>query len=438
MKASAERIEKNTVLLEVEVDAEQFSRAMDQAYKKLVRNVHVPGFRPGRAPRVILERRIGKQALVDEAVEIVVPEAYFKAVEDTGIEPVSQPELELVQVEEGKPVVFKAKVMVKPEVELGQYTGLEVEDPHEEVTAEDVQRELERLQNRYSRLLTLEEGTVEKGDVAVIDFKGKVDGEEFEGGQATDYSLEIGSGLFIPGFEEQLVGMKVGETRDINVKFPDDYTNGQLAGREAVFTVTVNAIKRKELSPLDDEFAKDVSEFDTLEELRSDIENKLKQAAEERAKRRLRQSLVDTVVDNARVEIPEPMITNRVDEMVQNMEARLAGQGLSLENYYKYTNTTDQEMRERLRPDAERSIKTMLVLDAVARAENITPTEEEINAEIEQMAGAMGQEAAALRRLLEDRGQMESVISGVTRDKAVEFLVEKAIVVPHTETPAAE
>ncbi|OAT82225.1 trigger factor [Desulfotomaculum copahuensis] len=438
MKANAERIEKNTVLLEVEVGAEQFSKAMDQAYKKLVKKVSVPGFRPGKAPRVILERHIGKQALVDEAVEIVVPEAYYKAVEDTGIEPVAQPELELVQVEEGKPVVFKAKVVVKPEAELGQYTGLEVKDPYQEVTADDVQKELERLQNRHASLVTLDEGTVQQGDTAVIDFTGRADGEPFEGGQATDYSLEIGSGLFIPGFEEQVAGMTVNETRDIQVKFPENYTNENLAGKEAAFTVTVKAIKRKELSALDDEFAKDVSEFDTLEELRSDIENKLKQAAEERARRQLRQALVEQAVENARVEIPEPMVDSRVDEMVQNMESRLAGQGLSLENYYKYTNTTSEEMRERVRPDAVQSLKTTLVLDAIAAAENLTVSEEEKTAEIERMARAMQQEAAVLRQVLEKQGQMDMVMQGLLRDKAVELLVEKAVITRDTEQPAAE
>ncbi|MCS5695248.1 trigger factor [Desulfofundulus thermocisternus] len=438
MKANAERIEKNTVLLEVEVEADQFSQAMDRAYRKLVKKVNVPGFRPGKAPRIILERHIGKQALVDEAVEMLIPEAYFKAVQDTGIEPVAQPQLELVQVEEGKPVVFKARVVVKPEVELGEYKGLEVSQPSTEVTPEDVQKELERLQNRHARLVSLDEGTVEQGDFVTVDFEGRVDGETFEGGQATDYTLEVGNAGLLPGFEEQLIGMTINETRDIKVRFPEDYPKPELSGKEAVFTVTVKAIKRKELAPLDDEFAKDVSEFDTLEELRSDLENKLKQAAEARAKSEIRQAVVKKAVENARVDIPEEMIKNRLAEMMESLERRLMYQGLTLESYLKYSNSSVEDLEERLRPDARDSLKTMLVLDAIAKAENITVSEEEIQAEIERMAKEMQQDPAVVRKVVEGQGQLDAVITGLVREKVIQFLVDHARIVAPEENPATE
>ncbi|SHE87246.1 trigger factor [Desulfofundulus australicus DSM 11792] len=438
MKANAERIEKNTVLLEVEVEADQFSQAMDRAYRKLVKKVNVPGFRPGKAPRIILERHIGKQALVDEAVEMLIPEAYFKAVQDTGIEPVAQPQLELVQVEEGKPVVFKARVVVKPEVELGEYKGLEVSQPSTEVTPEDVQKELERLQNRHAKLVSLDEGTVEQGDFVTVDFEGRVDGETFEGGQANDYTLEVGNAGLLPGFEEQLIGMAINETRDIKVHFPEDYPKPELSGKEAVFTVTVKAIKRKELAPLDDEFAKDVSEFDTLEELRADLENKLKQAAEARAKSEIRQAVVKKAVENAQVDIPEEMIKNRLAEMMESLERRLMYQGLTLESYLKYSNSSVEDLEERLRPDARDSLKTMLVLDAIAKAENITVSEEEIQAEIERMAKEMQQDPAVVRKVVEGQGQLDAVITGLVREKVIQFLVDHARIVAPEENPATE
>lgn len=438
MKATAERIEKNTVLLEVEVGQEQFSSAVEKAYKKLVKKINVPGFRKGKAPKTILERYIGKQALYDEAVEIVLPEAYMKAVEDTGIEPVAQPELEMVQVEEGKPVVFKAKVVVKPEVKLGQYTGLEVARPDEGVPEEEIEKELERLQNRHAKLLTLEEGDVVEKDLVTIDFEGKIEGVPFEGGQSNDYTLEIGSDTFIPGFEEQLVGMKIGETKDISVTFPEDYGREDLGNKEAVFTVTVKVIKRKELSPLDDEFAKDVSEFDSLEELRADLSNKLKQAAGDRAKYQLRSEVIAKAVENAEVDIPPEMVESRVEEMLGSMEQRLMSQGVSMENYLKYTNSGMDDMRGNLRPDAERSIKQMLVTDAVARTENIEATDEDIEREINKMSEEMKQDPEIIKKVLEGQDQLDYVKKSIIRDKATQFMVDNAVLTEGTNPPAGE
>ncbi|MFZ5645285.1 MAG: trigger factor [Bacillota bacterium] len=435
MKATAEKLEKNTVVLEVEVEPEKFEKAINQAYKSIVKKVNIPGFRKGKAPRAIIERYMGKKALYDEAVEIILPEAYVSAVEDTGIEPVAQPELELVQVEEGKPVIFKAKVVVKPEVKLGQYKGLEVEDARKEITDEDVQKELERLQSRHAKLVTMEEGAVVNGDLVTIDFEGKIDGVPFEGGKADDYTLEIGSGTFIPGFEDQIVGMNINETKDISVTFPEDYGKEELAGKDAVFTVTVKLIKRKELAALDDEFAKDVSEFDTLEELRGDLANKLKQNAEALAKRQMQQAAVSKAVENAEVDIPQEMIESRMEEMIRNMEQRLSGQGLDLDKYLTYTNSNMDELRERVRPDAEQSVMQTLVIDAVAKEENLTVSEEEIGDEIRRMSEEMKQDPEIIRKILEGQNQIDFVKESILREKTIQYLVDQAVLKEGTKQP---
>jgi len=438
MKANAERIEKNTVLLEVEVDAELFSKAVHKAYRKIVKNVNIPGFRRGKTPRPILERYIGKEVLYEEAMESLVPEAYLEAVKDTGIEPVDKPKVEIVQAEEGKPVVFKATVQVKPEVELGQYKKLEVVKKVTNVTEEVVQKELERLQNSHARLLTLEEGVVEKGDIAVIDFLGKIDGEPFKGGEGKDYSLEIGSDSFIKGFEDQVIGMSVGETRDIQVVFPEQYQSEELAGKEAAFTVTVKEIKRKELAPLDDEFAKDVSEFDTLQELREDLANKLKQAAESRSNFLLKRELLNKAVDNSKVEIPDSMIEQQVGEMITRMRYSFANQGLTIEDYLKYSNSSPEKLREDLRPEAERNIKTELVMEAIAKAEGITAAEEEIKEELEKVASIYRQDPEELRKMLESEGSFGFIENNIVKEKVFQFLFDNAKIIEDTNVQAAE
>ncbi|HOV78879.1 MAG TPA: trigger factor [Bacillota bacterium] len=437
MKANAERIEKNTVLLEIEIDAEQFSQAVEKAYRKLVKNVNVPGFRKGKTPRPILERYIGKGALLEEAMDFLVPESYLQAVKDTGIEPVDKPKFEVVQAEEGKPVVFKATVQVKPEVKLGRYKGLEVTKPSTEVTDEDVDGELEKLRNRHAKLVSLENGKVEKGDIAVIDFLGKIDGVPFKGGEARDFSLEIGSGSFVEGFEDQVAGMSVGETGEVKVTFPGDYKE-DLAGKEAVFTVTVKEIKRKEIAPLDDEFARDVSEFDTLEELRNDISNKLKQAAETRAKLQVRRELVNTAAENAEVEIPDVMIDNSINEGIYNMETRLAAQGISMSDYLKFTGGTMEELRASMRPEALLRVKTSLVMEAIAKAENITATEEEINKEIEKIAAHYNQDPGEFRKKVEQEGELVYISEGIVREKTTQFLVDNAVFTGGTNEEASE
>ena len=428
MKANAERIEKNTVLLEIEVDAEQFSSAVEKAYRKMVKNVNIPGFRKGKTPRPILERYVGKEVLYEEAMEVLVPEAYYQAVLDTGIEPIDQPKVEVLQAEEGKSVIFKATVQVKPEVNLGQYKGLEIGKPPVEVSEEDVEKELVRLQNRHAKLLTLEEGTVENGDIAVIDFLGKVDGEPFKGGEGKDYSLEVGSRSFIEGFEDQLVGMTVGETKDIQATFPEKYHAEELAGKEAVFTATVKEIKRKELASLDDEFAKDVSEFDTIEELRGDIKNKLKHAAENKVENQVRQEAVNKAVDSAELEVPSVMIESQLMQMMSDMETRLNNQRISIKDYFMYTDSTPEQLRDQMMPEAERSVKTRLVLSAIAKAEDIKAGDEEIKEEARKIAALYKQDWEEFYTKLEREGQLGMLVDRLIVEKTVRLLVDNAVI----------
>lgn len=432
MKATAERIEKNTVLLQIEVEAAQLDQAMNKAYQKIVKQVNIPGFRKGKAPRAMVERHVGKETLFGEAAEIVVPEAYIQALKETETEPIDQPKIDIVQGEPGKPLIFKAVVEVKPEVTLGEYKGLEVTSSTTEVSDEDVQKEIERLQSRHAKLVTVEEGEVQKDDVAIIDFAGYVDGEAFEGGTAENYSLTIGSGTFIPGFEEQLIGAKVGEEKDVNVTFPEEYHAENLAGKPATFKVTLKEIKRKELAVLDDEFAKDVSEFDTLEELKSDIRNKLKEAAETKAKSSVENGVVEAATANAEVEVPEVMVEQKIGEMLNNVGQRLAQQGINLDQYFQYTNSSIDDMRQRMKPDAEKTVKNELVLDAIAKAENITASEEEINEEIQKIASYVKQDAEIVRKTLELQGELGHISQDIARRKVISFLVENAKVVEGT------
>ncbi|NTW05554.1 MAG: trigger factor [Peptococcaceae bacterium] len=429
MKATVEKLENNKVSLEVEVAAEKFSEAVDQAFKKISKKVNIPGFRKGKAPRVVMERYINKEAVYDEAIEIAIPDAYGDAVEDTGIEPVAQPEVELVQVEDGKALIFKAMVVVKPEVELGQYFDIEVKALNIEVTDEDVENELKRLQNRHAKLITIEEGIVEKGDMTVIDFEGKIDGVPFDGGKAEDYNLEIGSGAFIPGFEESVVGMAVGEERDVNISFPEDYGNEELSGKPVVFSVKVKSLKRKELSALDDEFVKDISEFDTLDELKKDVKENLEKAAEAREKTNSRSQALAKAIENAKVDIPVEMIDNRVDEMIENMGQRMVTQGFDLEKYLSYTNSTEEELREKIRPDAEVSVRENLVLDAVIKAENMVVSEEELMEEITRMSVEMKQDPEMIRKVIEAQNQIEAMKLNMLRERVIEVLGEKAVIV---------
>jgi len=425
MSVSVENIEKNIVALEVTVDAEKFVQAVNQAAKTLAKKVNVPGFRKGKAPRHMVELHVGKEALYDEALDHLIGEAYAEAVVESGIKPVDRPEVDLVQIEEGKDLIFKAKVSVKPEVELGEYKGLHIEQDAVTVTDEQVLEELKNQQQQHARLLTLEEGKVENNDTVTMDFEGFTGDVAFEGGKAENYELLIGSGTFIPGFEAGLIGAEIGQPINVNVTFPAEYHSEELAGKEAIFKTDIKKIQRKELSALDDEFAKDVSEFETLDELKTDLRNKLLKQGEEQAKVNHSKAVISTVVDSASVEIPEVMINERIKAMVEDLKRNLAQQGMTIEQYYEYTSSTEEVMLENLRPQASESIKTDLVLEAVAKVEGIVVTEDEVDEELQKLGERHKQDAKLLKKSLISRGELEFYKQGLISEKTVSFLVEQ-------------
>lgn len=425
MAVKVEKVDKNKVALEIKIEAEEFISSLNKTAKKVAGQINVPGFRKGKAPRHIIERYVGKEYLQNEALEPLLGPAYVKAVEESEIEPVARPEVELIQLEEGKDVIFKAIVEVKPEVILGQYQGLNVEKKTEEITDEQVEAELKRRQEMHAKLITVEDGAVEEKDIVTIDFEGFKDGAPFEGGKGENHELVIGSGTFIPGFEEQLIGARVGQEVEVNVRFPDDYQNKELAGQDTLFKVKIKGIKRKELVPLDDEFAKDISEFDTLDELRADIKQKMKTATEMRLNNEFRAEVVKRVVDNASVEIPEGMIEARIESMIADLKTNLSYQGITLEQYYNYLNTNEEQLRENYRAQAVEGIKTELVLESIAQKEGITVSDEEMEKEMEKLSEHYGQKVEDLKNVLQARGELEWFKQGMISDRTIDFLIEK-------------
>lgn len=428
MKVNLEKIEKNMVALEIEVEQIKFEEAMDKAYKKVVKKLNIPGFRKGKAPKALVERHVGIEYLNEEALDFIIPEAYVEAIEETKIDPIDKPKVDIIQMENGKPLIFKATVEVKPEVELGEYIGLEVEKQEIEISDEEVDGELEKLRQRHAQLVNIEEGPAEFKDMVVIDFEGFVDDVAFPGGTGNDYSLELGSGSFIPGFEDQLVGAKVGEATDVKVTFPEDYHAAELAGKEALFKVAVKGIKRKELANLDDEFAKDVSEFETLQELKNDILNRLKEAATEQSKNKLKDELVEKAVQASNVEIPEIMVQQKIDTMLQNFSQRLSMQGMKLEDYLKYSNTDMETVRTEYREAAQKAVNIDLVLEAISEKEGIQVSEEEIDVKIAEMAGRYNSEPEVFKQWLVNADNMEPLKKSIIIDKTVDFIQEKAAI----------
>ncbi len=423
MSAKWEKQEGNQGTLTIEVDADKFDKALDQAFKKVVKQVQVPGFRKGKMPRGLFEQRFGVESLYQDAVDIILPEAYTNAVEETGIEPVDQPEVDVTQIEKGQPLVFTAQVTVKPEVKLGEYKGLEVEKEDTEVTDEDVEHELSHMQEHQAELVVKEEGTVEEGDTVVIDFEGFVDGEAFEGGQAENHQLEIGSGSFIPGFEEQLIGKETGADTEVQVTFPEEYHAEELAGKEATFKVKIHEIKGKELPELDDEFAKDVDEdVETLEELRNKTKERLKEQKETDADNKMRESLIEQASENAEVDIPEAMVETELDRMVKEFEQRLQMQGMTMDMYYQFSGTDETGLKEQMKDDAEKRVKTNLTLDAIANQEEVEVTDEDVDKELESMASMYQTEVDQLKQML--GGNTDAIKEDLKFKKAIDFLAE--------------
>ncbi len=428
MKVTVAEVSKNRVELTIEVPEEKFEESLEKAYRIVVKKINVPGFRKGKAPRIVVENMYGREIFMEEALQDAIPKAYEQALEEVKDKytAVSSPEYEMVQIDKKKPFVFKATFDTKPEVKLGQYKGLEVEKIATEVKDEDIDAEIEKMRQRYAKLIVIEDEEACEGDFLTIDFVGKIAGEPFEGGTGENYSLELGSHTFIPGFEEQLLGVKVGETKDVVVTFPDEYQVEELAEKEAVFTVTVKEVKRKELAPLDDEFAKDVSEFATLQELRQDIANKLKKTAENKAEYELRKAVTKKAAENAEVEIPESMIENRLNQMINDVAFRLNQQGIPFEKYLELTNNKIVDLREMYRPEAEALVKADIVLEKIAQEEDIQATAEEVDEEIKKLAEKYQQETDKIHEVLEKQGQIPSIEFGIMLDKTVDFIIEQA------------
>lgn len=426
MKASWEKTEKNRGVLSVEVDAQELEKALDQAFRKVVKKVNVPGFRKGKVPRPIFEKRFGVESLYQDALDILLPKAYPEAVEQTEIEPVDQPEIDIDQLEKGKPFIFKATVTVKPEVKLGQYKDLEVPEKDFNVTDEEMESELKRMQERQGELIAVEDGQVEKGDRVILDFEGFVNGEAFEGGKAERYNLEVGSGQFIPGFEDQLVGMKAEEEKDVNVTFPEEYQAEELAGKDATFKVKLHEIKRMQLPQLDDEFAQDVSEFDTLDELKDDIRNRLKEQKKNEEESYKRNTLVEKAAENAEIDVPDVMVEHEIDHMVQHFQQQLQMQGINLEQYSQFTGQEVSEIREQFREEAGKKVRANLVLDTIAQEENIQVSDDEVEDELKKLAEQMGRDTDEVRRLLQNQGGMDQVKQELKTRKTIDLLVSNS------------
>lgn len=426
MKASWEKIEKNTGVLTVEVGTEKVNDALDKAFKKVVGKVNVPGFRKGKVPRSIFEAKFGVESLYQDAIDIILPEVYVDAVKEAGIDPIDRPEIDVQEFGKGQEFKFTAKVLVKPEVELGEYKGLEVPEKDFSVKAEDVDAELKRMQERHAELVVLDEGTAENGDTVVMDFEGFVDGEAFEGGKAEKYSLELGSGSFIPGFEEQLVGMAKEEEKDVEVTFPESYQAEHLQGKPALFKVKLHDIKRKNLPELDDEFAKDVSEFETLDEYKQDIENNLKERKESERQAYIENTVVEKAAEAATVEVPDVMIDNEVNQMLQDFGNRLRMQGMSLDMYFQFSGQDESALREQMKGDAQKRVLQTLVLDAISAAEGLSASEEEVNEELEKLSKQYNRPVDELRTIFEGNDNIESLKKDIVTRKAVKLLVDSS------------
>ena len=424
MEAKMEKIDVNVVKFEVKVEAEKFNEALTRAYKKNVKHFNVPGFRKGKVPMNMVKKYYGIEVLLEDAINFAIEGSYGKVLEENNIIPVDYPKVDVVEVGEGKDFVYTAEVTVYPEVELGAYTGLSIENKTYEVTEEEVSKKLKEMQEKGARIETKEDGTVENGNIAVIDFKGFVDGEAFQGGEGTDYSLEIGSKTFIDTFEEQLIGAKVNDTVEVNVTFPENYGKEELNGKPAKFEVTIKEVKVKELPELDDEFAKETSEFDTFAELKEDITKKLEAANETRSEREFEEAVITAVAGNAKVDVPAVMVEKEVDKMVKNLEQRLQYQGLSLEQYFQFTGTDADKMREYMRENARTKVKVDLVLEAIEKAEKFEATEEEIREKAKEVAKMYSaQEDEKMVDLLL-QSQAAALKADVVTNKTMKFLLE--------------
>lgn len=423
MEAKMERLETNVIKFEVKVEAKEFQAALSKSYNKNVKNFNIPGFRKGKVPMAIVKKQYGIEVLLEDAVNFAIDASYPKLLSENNINPVDYPQIEVVTAEEGKDFVYTAQITVYPEVKLGEYKGLKIEKPSSEVTEDAINAKLKELQEKNSRVEVKEDGAIENGNIAVIDFKGFVDGVAFEGGEGSAYPLEIGSGSFIDTFETQLVGTKAGETVEVNVTFPESYGKEELNGKAAKFEVTIKEVKSKELPSLDDEFAKEVSEFDTLAEMKEDITKKMSEENTAKVEKEYEDAIVNAVVENATIEVPAVMIEKEINTMVKNLETRLSQQGLTLEQYFQFTGTDATKMREFMKENAERKVRTDLVLEAVEVAEKIEASEEEIRTRAEEVAKMYAADDAGMVDLLV-KNQKVALEVDVKTGKTIDFLLE--------------
>lgn len=426
MSVQVEKLEKSMAKLTITVEAAKFDAAVDSAYQKNKGKIALPGFRKGKAPRAMIEKMYGTGVFYEDAANELIPEAYETAAKESELEIVAQPEIEVTQMEKGTDFIFTATVAIKPEVTLGDYKGIEVEKKEAEVSEEEITAEIDKAREANSRLITIEDRATEDGDTVIIDFDGYVDGKQFEGGYAEDYTLVLGSHSFIDNFDDQLVGKNLGEDVEVNVTFPEEYHVDELKGKPALFKVKIKEIQKKELPELDDDFAQDVSDFDTLDEYKADVEKKILENKENQIKREQEDQIIEKIIENAQMEIPQQMITAQTRQMTQEFAQRLQSQGLSLEQYMQFTGLTPQKMMEDLEPQALKRIQSRLVLEAVVAAENIEASDEEIDKELENMASMYQMEIDKLKELIGD-DEKKQIGMDLAVQKAVEFVVKEAV-----------
>lgn len=426
MSLQVEKLEKNMAKLTIEVPASDLEKALQSAYKKQKNKISLPGFRKGKVPRQMIEKMYGAEIFFDDAANEIIPKAYADAYDECELEIVSRPEINIVQIEKGKPFIFTAEVATKPEVTLGEYKGLEVDKVSTRVTQKEVEAKIEEEAEKNARTVTVEDRAVQDGDEVILDFEGFVDGEAFEGGKGENYPLTIGSGSFIPGFEEQLVGAEAEKEVEVKVTFPEDYHAEELKGKEAVFKCTVHEVKAKELPEIDDEFAAEVSEFDTLDEYKADVKAKIKEQKATDGKRKQEDQAVEQAIKNASYEIPDAMVDTQISQMANDFAQRIQSQGLTMEQYYQFTGMTEEKMNEEFKPQAVKRIETRLVLEAIAKAENIEISDEKLDEEIAKMAEAYKMEADKLKEFMGD-AEKKQMKEDMAVQEAVTFLVENAV-----------
>lgn len=426
MSSKLEKMENNIATLEITVSAEKLEQGMAKSYSKNVKKFNISGFRKGKAPRKIIESHYGEGVFYEDAINEVCPEAYEEAIKEHKLDTVDRPNIDIVEIQSGKGLIFKAEVTLKPQVTLGEYKGIEVSKKEYNVSDEDVNKEIETMREKNARIVEVTDRPVKDGDIAIINFMGFVDEVQFEGGTAENHKLEIGSGQFIPGFEEQLISAEIGKEVDVKVTFPEEYGSQDLAGKDAVFKVTVNEIKEKQLVELDDEFAKDVSEFDTLDELKADIRSKREEEAKKMAKQQYEDEVIKKIVEGVNVEIPDVMVDTQVNMMMRDFDYQLKNQGLNLDTYMKYMNKSVDELKETYKPMALNRVKSQLVLEEISKVENVQVSEEQLNEELEKTAKTYNQELESFKKALREE-DIEYIKDGVVIQKTIDFLVENSV-----------